>query len=40
MDPYEGTQTALTIALHGGLYLSKIMNRYGGTQTALTMALH
>jgi hypothetical protein len=40
MDHYEGPQTALTIALHGGLYLDIIIVRYEGTQTALTTALH
>jgi hypothetical protein len=39
MDRYEGSQTALTIALHGGLNLAIIMDRYEGPQTALTIAL-
>jgi hypothetical protein len=30
----------LTIALHGGLYLSIIMDGYGGPHTHLTIALH
>jgi hypothetical protein len=38
MDRYEGPQTALTIALRGGLYLDIIMDGYVGTQTALTIA--
>jgi hypothetical protein len=33
-------QTALTIALSGGLYLSIIMDRGIGPQTALTIFLH
>jgi hypothetical protein len=40
MDRYRGAHTALTIALHGGLYLANIMDRYGGAHTALTIALH
>jgi hypothetical protein len=40
MDRYGGPQTALTIALHGGLYLAIIMDSYGGRQSALTIALH
>jgi hypothetical protein len=40
MDRHEGPLTALTIALHGGLYLATIMDRYEGTLTALTIALH
>jgi hypothetical protein len=40
MDRYEGLQTALTIALHRGLYFAIIMDRYAGPQTALTIALH
>jgi hypothetical protein len=39
MYRYRGTQTSLTIALHGDLYLAIIMDRYGGPQTALTIAL-
>jgi hypothetical protein len=35
-----GSQTELTIALHGDLYLTIIMVRYEGLQTALTIALH
>jgi hypothetical protein len=40
MDRNGGPHTALTIALHGGIYLSIIMDRYGGPQTSLTIALH
>jgi hypothetical protein len=40
MDRYGGLQTALTIALHGGLYLAFIMDRYRRHQTPLTIALH
>jgi hypothetical protein len=40
MDRYGGQKTALTIALHGRLYLAIIMDGYGGLQTALTIALH
>jgi hypothetical protein len=40
MDRDEGLQTALTIALHAGLYLAIIMDRYEELQTALTIALH
>jgi hypothetical protein len=40
MDQYEVQQSALTIALHRGLYLAIIMDRYEGHQTALTTALH
>jgi hypothetical protein len=39
MDRHEGPQTALTIALHGGLYLAIIMDSYEGPHTALTIAL-
>jgi hypothetical protein len=39
MDRYGGRQTALTIALLGGLYLAIIMNRYGRPQTAVTIFL-
>jgi hypothetical protein len=38
MVRYGGPQTALTIALHGGLYLTIIMDRYRGPHTALTIA--
>jgi hypothetical protein len=37
MDRYGGPQTALTIALLGGLYLAIIMGRYGGHHTPLTL---
>jgi hypothetical protein len=40
MDRYGGLQTALSIALHVGLYLTIIIDRYGGPQTALNIALH
>jgi hypothetical protein len=39
MERYGGPQTALTIALLGGLYLAIIMDRYAGTQSALIIAL-
>jgi hypothetical protein len=39
MDRHEGPHTALTIALHGGLYLAIIMDSYEGPRTALTIAL-
>jgi hypothetical protein len=35
----EGPQTALTIALFGGLYIDIIMELYEGPQTTLTIAL-
>jgi hypothetical protein len=40
MERYGRPQTALTIALHGGLKLPIIMDRYGGLQTTLTIHLH
>jgi hypothetical protein len=40
MDLYEGPLTALTIALHGGLYLAIIIDLYEGPLTALTIDLH
>jgi hypothetical protein len=40
MDRYEGPHTALTIALHGGLYLAIIIDRYRRPHTSLTLALH
>jgi hypothetical protein len=40
MDRYEGPHTALTIAMHRGLYLAIIIDRYEGPHTALTIALH
>jgi hypothetical protein len=40
MDRYEGSHTALTIALERGLYLAIIMDRYEGPHTALTIGLH
>jgi hypothetical protein len=36
--PLWRAQTALTIALPGGLYLLIIMDRYGGNQTSLNIA--
>jgi hypothetical protein len=39
MDHCIGLQTALTIALPGGLYLAIIMDHCIGLQTALTIAL-
>jgi hypothetical protein len=39
MDLFGGPQTALTIALPGGLFLAIIMDLFGGPQTALTIAL-
>jgi hypothetical protein len=39
MDWYEGPHTALTIALHRGLYLAIIIYRYEGPHTALNIAL-
>jgi hypothetical protein len=39
-DRYGEHETALTIALHEGLYLATIMDHYGGHQTALTIGLH
>jgi hypothetical protein len=39
MVRYVGPQTALTLALPGGLYLAIIMDRYGGPQTGLNIAL-
>jgi hypothetical protein len=40
MDRYEGHHTALTINLHGGLYLAIMMDRYERLHPALTIALH
>jgi hypothetical protein len=40
MDRHEGPLTALTIALHRGLYLAIIMDRHEGPLNALTRALH
>jgi hypothetical protein len=40
MGRYGGLQSALTIALHRGLYLAIIMDRYGVPESALTIALH
>jgi hypothetical protein len=38
MDRYGWFQTALTMALLEGLYVSIILERYGGPQTPLTIA--
>jgi hypothetical protein len=40
MDRYGRPHIALTIALHGCLYIANIMDRYGEPQTALIIALH
>jgi hypothetical protein len=40
MHRYEGPITALTLALHGGLYLSIITDIYEGPLIALTITLH
>jgi hypothetical protein len=40
MDCYGGPQTALNMALHGGLYIDIIMHRYVMNQTALTLAFY
>jgi hypothetical protein len=40
MVRYEGTQSALTIALHRGIYLAIIMDLYERPLSALTIALH
>jgi hypothetical protein len=40
MDRYEGPLTALTISLHGGLYLAIIIYRYGWLHTPLNITLH
>jgi hypothetical protein len=37
---YGGPRTALTIALHRGLYLAIVMHRYREPQTALTIPFH
>jgi hypothetical protein len=37
MDGFGGPQTALTIALHGGLYLAIIMDRYVGPELYLLL---
>jgi hypothetical protein len=37
MDRYGVPQTALIIALRGGLYLAIIMDRYAGPKTTLTI---
>jgi hypothetical protein len=38
MDRYKGPNTALTIDLHGGLYLAIIMDQYESFNTALRIA--
>jgi hypothetical protein len=40
MDRFEGTHIALTLALHGGLYIAILMDLYEGPHSALTIALH
>jgi hypothetical protein len=40
MDRHEESQTALTQALHRGLYLAVIMDHHEGPHTLLTIALH
>jgi hypothetical protein len=39
MDRYGVPQTALTIALHAGLYLAIIMGRYRGTKITHNIGL-
>jgi hypothetical protein len=39
MYRYEGPQSTLSIALHGGLYLAIRMGRYEGPHSTLTKAL-
>jgi hypothetical protein len=36
----KGPKTALTIALHRGLYLTIILDRHEGPHTALSITLH
>jgi hypothetical protein len=38
--PLYRPHTALTIALHRGLYIAIIMDRYRGPHTSFTLALH
>jgi hypothetical protein len=40
MDRYEGTHSALTIAMHSGLYLAIIKDSYGGPHNALSITIH
>jgi hypothetical protein len=40
MNRHEGLLTAVSIALHRGLYLDIIMVPYGGPHITLTIALH
>jgi hypothetical protein len=40
MGRYEGPHIALTISLHGGLYLEIIIDRYELSHTPITIALH
>jgi hypothetical protein len=40
MNGHEGSHTALTIALHRGIYLAIIMVRPDSPHAALTIALH
>jgi hypothetical protein len=40
MECDDGPHTAVTIALHGGVYLAIMMDRYERPHTSLTIALH
>jgi hypothetical protein len=40
MYRHEGPHSALTIAMHKGLYLAIIMDRHEEPHTVLTIALH
>jgi hypothetical protein len=40
MDRIRGPETALTLALHRGLYVAILIDLYIWPQTALTIALH
>jgi hypothetical protein len=40
MDRYAGPHTALSKALHGGLYLDIIMDLYEWPHTSLTIDMH
>jgi hypothetical protein len=40
MDRHQGSQSALTVALHRGLYLAIIVHLYEGPQTARNIAWH
>jgi hypothetical protein len=39
MDRYEGSNTALTITMHGDLYIAIIMDRYEDPLTAVHVGL-